>query len=742
MENNGRHVLSNHIKPATDSLVKDMEKYRFNQTDLNSILTEIDDTENTWHDFIKSGFRSSYTFQYWCLYLEIVDLLQRLLLAERDGDFQSHLAAVEDALPYMVAAGRNLYWKWIPVYLNDIQVLKEESPTVYNYLAKGNFVVKKSNERRFNCVASDMALEQSVNKYCKSTRHTLGKYSENFMDATKYQQVRYRKETSTLQKLNEACVISIMQTIDNNWCNPFELNQVPSSLINICTGKAANKEVVESITAFIDEVTNSISKSKKEEASASFWRPTQKKKVLTFQAATKKPKAKTVQFVGSQLMFRRILCAAQLHDLDLEQIMSFELTITPLSMFHEDGSMRKSNKVDFLKRLEDAESTSLTSPQPKSLIIDGMVAVQEINEKVLVTFNDLGQYFLKMLSNLAQTCGAKRITVVFDTYKSNSIKASERIRRGDRESCIYMVSGERKMPPYREFLKAHKNKQQLLLFLTEYCVNNGAAYLKDDQLLMIAGGFYEPEKVVALEKGKKHRFVSELYSTHVLHDTRIILHTFYESKVAQSILVKSVDTDVLLLLLHFRATDSELKNTDIYMRLGHGLNSRFASINQIVTRLGTGISSCLLGIHALTGCDTTNALFKIGKTPAFDVLSSNIATVKDISKLVQLPQKEALELATRYILLVYRNKNKKITTLNHLGLHLAKTTNKQSSQLPPTNGAFLQHLLRCIYQLNVWYRSKQCKPTLDNIADFGWSMEFGFLSILLWKQSRMLSGSF
>lgn len=81
-----------------------------------------------------------------------------------------------------------------------MEKLKSEVPEMYKFLAAGNFVVKKTNKRKFNCVASDMALEQSINKDCKSssgiigfskkpaallrwmtTRHILGDYSKHFL---------------------------------------------------------------------------------------------------------------------------------------------------------------------------------------------------------------------------------------------------------------------------------------------------------------------------------------------------------------------------------------------------------------------------------------------------------------------------------------------------------------------------------------------------------------------------------
>ena len=61
--------------------------------------------------------------------------------------------------------------------------------------------------------------------------------------------------------------------------------------------------------------------------------------------------------------------------------------------------------------------------------------------------------------------GAKRITVVFDTYLANSLKNGERQRRGDSNS-EFNVAGSRKVPKYREFIRSSANKRSLLLFIT------------------------------------------------------------------------------------------------------------------------------------------------------------------------------------------------------------------------------------------------------------------------------------
>lgn len=69
------------------------------------------------------------------------------------------------------------------------------------------------------------------------------------------------------------------------------------------------------------------------------------------------------------------------------------------------------------QKMEDASNTQANCPSAKSVIVDGMVTIQAMNEKQFVTFNDLGKVFLKTVLNSGRKCQAERITIVFDTYK-------------------------------------------------------------------------------------------------------------------------------------------------------------------------------------------------------------------------------------------------------------------------------------------------------------------------------------
>ena len=100
-------------------------------------------------------------------------MLLRRLRAERDGLFELRLIAVCETIPWCRAADRGNYIRYLPGYLNDMVTLQQKQPQFYQYLRGGGFVVRLSS-RRFNAVATDQALEQTINREGKSQGGVIG----------------------------------------------------------------------------------------------------------------------------------------------------------------------------------------------------------------------------------------------------------------------------------------------------------------------------------------------------------------------------------------------------------------------------------------------------------------------------------------------------------------------------------------------------------------------------------------
>lgn len=483
------------------------------------------------------------------------------------------------------------------------------------------------------------------------------------------------------------------------------MNETPSTLINICTGRVASTETQQSLSKFTEK-----SKAKSEKfiedvlikGNRSFWQPVKKQKIFTFsEIKTKHSSALPKKFIGSEGMFRRIVAAAKFQSLDLSNILCYELTSVPLCLFHEDETMRKTTKSDLISKLEPWGQIT-TTRIVNSFLIDGMVLLQEMNEKTFNTFNELASIFLRNIFASSRKHGALRVTIVFDNYNNpNSTKSAERYRRGDcKETHTYDVSGHRKVVKFRTFLQLSENKRSLLKFLCNYILENSIENMTQNETLIIAGGFENPDLCYSINKENGLNELQELKCNHDEADTRLILHMLYEFQVhhCNNVLVKSVDTDVLILLIYY--CSSYLKNQileeqcSLYMELGHGNKKKIISISDIVQRLDDQVCKCLLPLHVITGCDTTNSFFKIGKKTAFDVFMKNPKSFGELEKLGTAPIAESFDIGTKFVLALFRNKNTSIKTLNQLRYHFSMTSQKSATELPPTDDSFQQHILR------------------------------------------------
>jgi hypothetical protein len=132
------------------------------------------DVLETIQAFRKAGREQSATFCYWDTFLETGDILLRLIRADRDADLSMHLDAVMDTIPYFFLAGRINYARYTPVYVAEMKELQITDPIMFQHMMSGGFVVKRSEEKTFNCVPTDQALEQTINREAKTRGGVIG----------------------------------------------------------------------------------------------------------------------------------------------------------------------------------------------------------------------------------------------------------------------------------------------------------------------------------------------------------------------------------------------------------------------------------------------------------------------------------------------------------------------------------------------------------------------------------------
>ena len=97
--------------------------------------------------------------------------------------------------------------------------------------------------------------------------------------------------------------------------------------------------------------------------------------------------------MDSEVLFRRLLAVSKQRDVNVEQVLSHELTPVTSSLFNDGGTMRKTTKADLAKKLESncdkIQALAVSHDNHTAYIIDGMALLQALDESMFDTFNDL-----------------------------------------------------------------------------------------------------------------------------------------------------------------------------------------------------------------------------------------------------------------------------------------------------------------------------------------------------------------
>ena len=80
--------------------------------------------------------------------------------AVRTGDWNLHLEALQLFVKYFFAHDMLNYARMIPVYLAEMEIVKETDPEIYQEFQNGNWVVNNNEKVAFCAVGVDNALGQ------------------------------------------------------------------------------------------------------------------------------------------------------------------------------------------------------------------------------------------------------------------------------------------------------------------------------------------------------------------------------------------------------------------------------------------------------------------------------------------------------------------------------------------------------------------------------------------------------
>ena len=191
----------------------------------------------------------------------------------------------------------------------------------------------------------------------------------------------------------------------------------------------------------------------------------------------------------------------------------------------------------------------------------------------------------------------------------------------------------------------------------------------------------------------------------------------------ECIRVVSDDTDVFVLLVYW-VWKLDIDKT-VQMQKWNG---EVIDINATVSSLGTKCKN-ILGVHALSGCDTVSYPYGKGKVSALKVLDMDILLNMERLGEEDATLEELLAAATQFFLILYDQKDASNLNQARYNIYKKKKTKPNLKSLPPTDLNLIEHILRAHLQVMLWKSANKSEPPekTQDITKFGWSTKDGIM---------------
>ena len=402
--------------------------------------------------------------------------------------------------------------------------------------------------------------------------------------------------------------------------------------------------------------------------------------------------------MDSNLLFQRLIRIGEHSPESLEDIFAFELCSVPAALFDTSCLPRHPNKSTLANHIwNEVKLTSAEIPAvPLAYVFDGGSLLHHVPWSKGQKYSQVAQSYVQYI--VRRTKGHE-CTVVFDGYRElMSTKDAAHLRRS--RQCVsspdITFDEDMQVTESRErFLSNQNNKQRFIDYLNDLLMQNGILTEKasgDADRLIVK---------VALERARH-------------------CHT----------VVLGEDTDLLMLLL-FHLTSQHWPVFFGSSRSGPN-QARIWDIEKVQHELGSNICQQLLVLHAISGCDTTSALYGLGKAIFLRKAKKSASFSTQVKKFL-LPDMErgAIEQAGERVLVeVYGGRQQdtinKLRYIKYNQKLSSCSTALQPCNLPPTRAAANFHAQRTYYQVQEWIDLDTDKIDLDPLK-WGWEDSAGLL---------------
>ena len=422
-------------------------------------------------------------FQYWSMVLNLEILVLNLVGSIRSGDFQQYMKSIQDLIPWSFAMDHINYSRSLSINLRDMTLLSTLHPSVYTHFSEGRFVAHRTT-RSFSGMALDQAHEQ-LNALVKGEGGAVG-LTENaaalrrWMVAgpeisrmvQEFEGFSQRPESEHHTK-SHSTQISFKQDVGNlidaihDLGNPFLEDS--GDLITLDTKDIMEQDSIASVkNAYMlgREQYALFVRERFEEQLKTISNPLKKNKLPLF--SKKKNLTKVDHQVAAlkedRSLFGHLYIASQNRDGDLQNFFKHENQPWPPSL-SQYGELRSGTKSDLLQCLEELSTPPRESPHVIVAVLDGAFIVQMLGTGTSTTFQEyVDTFFMPYIRR--KLMAVHQVDIVWDVYKSSSLKSGTRTKRGS--GLRWRVTLSTTIPGnWQSFLRVNENKTELFALLAE-----------------------------------------------------------------------------------------------------------------------------------------------------------------------------------------------------------------------------------------------------------------------------------
>ena len=627
------------------------------------------------NSFSKACTERSEVCKYCDVVIDLTLMLHNLIAADREGDWEGHLQAVQDLLPVFCEADCINYLRYATWYLEKMRKPDQEHADLYAEFHAGKFVVQTS-AGSFKAVSPDMKLEQTINCSQKSSGGIVGQtktdsyvsewelvyhevlaISNCFSDLTKSKtrtgpQLHHELAGGISKQLSES-MNTVTEFITERG-NPYK-TLTPTPLDNITGGQVVPKPHSKRLLNYFEDRKQRykvfgeeryVNKSKKLSDTIT------KVNLPKFDGKDQKQKKESKLVLKKVGDAQKQIYIARARGISMKEILSFDHLTS--NLFFEEDLTAKRNKSDLVKQLEKqlaASDTSFTAESKlrTAIIVDFMSLIRRYPVSKLKTFDDL---FRTATYSLLHAPCTEEIDIVYDSYLEHSIKECERIRHHSSREPLEFVNMKTATPiPVQmdRFWACGSNKEAIQEISRDFfkslsrnscCRIVLSGYVTDSEGIKPCIELYQGDIQVC----------PDLYSTIEEADSCIIPYVQKAiMRGVKRVIVHSNDTDVLVYLLYY-----------MHYFINLGKEKRYIPIQKLGDLLGPQQCKIALKAHVLTGCDVTS---KVGTK--FAALNSEPGKYLMSFSEMDEPSNESLQAAEKYLVEVVK-KNSKCDNFNDL----------------------------------------------------------------------------